>query len=274
MGSFITRQHIMNTSGSKQILQHERLHTHEQSERPTERVERKVVHAEEPVQPQARAIQQEISEHSAPTMGKDDFLLQQIDEFRNKAKQLQELVNKKENKVQQLQTIVSEKENRAEKLQSILTRRQSEADSILKDFETKVQVLIDNVQACITTMNREVKEQVHISGQRTGEQIEEQVKKEIESLKAQLEQQMEKQMPEIEKISVRIDAQMAETEQLLLQAKQESQMANQQVKEHVEASIQQIQEQSGKAAERMQEQAKQVLQQTQEQSAQTFHKIQ
>ena len=260
MGSFITRQHIMNTSGSKQILQHERLHTHEQSERPTERVERKVVHAEEPVQPQARAIQQEISEHSAPTMGKDDFLLQQIDEFRNKAKQLQELVNKKE--------------NRAEKLQSILTRRQSEADSILKDFETKVQVLIDNVQACITTMNREVKEQVHISGQRTGEQIEEQVKKEIESLKAQLEQQMEKQMPEIEKISVRIDAQMAETEQLLLQAKQESQMANQQVKEHVEASIQQIQEQSGKAAERMQEQAKQVLQQTQEQSAQTFHKIQ
>lgn len=281
----------MNTSGSKQTLQHDRLRTHEQGERSIERVEKKAMRSDEIIQPQAapqtNVLQQEMNVRQTPseTIGKDDFLLQQIDEFRNKAKQLQELVNKKENKVQQLQTIVSEKENRAEKLQSILTKRQSEADNILKDFETKVQVLIDNVQACITTMNREVKEQIKVSGQHTGEQMEEKLTNEIDKLKTQLEEQMGAQMPEIEKLSARIDAQMAETEQLLLQAKQDGQMANQQLREAVESSVQQLQEQSRQIAESMQEQSRQAaeqmqgqsqqaIQQMREQSAQTFQKMQ
>ena len=40
---------------------------------------------------------------------KEDFLLSQIDEFREKAKQLQDLLAAKENKVQELQWIVNER---------------------------------------------------------------------------------------------------------------------------------------------------------------------
>ncbi len=45
-------------------------------------------------------------------MEKEDFLLSQIDEFREKAKQLQDLLAAKENTVQELQSIVNEREAR------------------------------------------------------------------------------------------------------------------------------------------------------------------
>ena len=69
---------------------------------------------------------------------KEDFLLSQIDEFREKAKQLQELLTSKENKVQELQTIVSEREDKAQELQNILAERQEEADKIVTEFTKKV----------------------------------------------------------------------------------------------------------------------------------------
>ena len=58
---------------------------------------------------------------------KEDFLLSQIDEFREKAKQLQDLLAAKENKVQELQSIVNEREGKAEEWQHILVERQEEA---------------------------------------------------------------------------------------------------------------------------------------------------
>ena len=42
----------------------------------------------------------------------DDFLLKQIDEFRDKAQQLQDLINTKETKVRELQLLVDERESR------------------------------------------------------------------------------------------------------------------------------------------------------------------
>ena len=64
-------------------------------------------------------------------MEKEDFLLSQIDEFREKAKQLQDLLAAKENKVQELQSIVNEREGKAEEWQHILVERQEEADKIV-----------------------------------------------------------------------------------------------------------------------------------------------
>ena len=53
-------------------------------------------------------------------MDKDDFLLTQIDEFREKAKRPQEMLNTKESKAEELSTIVEEREAKAEELQQIL----------------------------------------------------------------------------------------------------------------------------------------------------------
>ena len=78
---------------------------------------------------------------------KEDFLLSQIDEFREKAKQLQDLLAAKENKVQELQSIVNEREGKAEEWQHILVERQEEADKIVTEFTKKVDDLAD--QMCI-----------------------------------------------------------------------------------------------------------------------------
>ena len=61
-------------------------------------------------------------------MDKDDFLLAQIDEFREKAKQLQEMLITKESKAKELQTIVQEREVKADELQQILDERQEKVD--------------------------------------------------------------------------------------------------------------------------------------------------
>lgn len=76
----------------------------------------------------------------------DDFLLKQIDEFREKAKQLQELINTKETKVRELQLLVDERESKANKLKMELAERQKEADSLVGNVEQQVDKLIKNIE--------------------------------------------------------------------------------------------------------------------------------
>ena len=72
-------------------------------------------------------------------MEKEDFLLSQIDEFREKAKQLQALVSSKESKVRELQSLVDEREGRAAKLQNILNQTvQEQIDGMISNVETKI----------------------------------------------------------------------------------------------------------------------------------------
>ena len=90
---------------------------------------------------------------------KEDFLLTQIDEFREKAKQLQSLLASKESKVQELQSLVNERQDKAQELEQILTARQEEADKIVIDFNQKV----DELAAKVTKKMGEI--EVTISNQ-------------------------------------------------------------------------------------------------------------
>ena len=76
---------------------------------------------------------------------KEDLLLSQIDEFREKAKQLQMLLASKESKVQELQSLVNERQDKAQELEQILTERQEEATRIETDFHIKVDQLVRRV---------------------------------------------------------------------------------------------------------------------------------
>lgn len=91
---------------------------------------------------------------------KEDFLLSQIDEFREKAKQLQTLLASKENKVQELQSIVNEREDKAQELQTILTERQEEADKIVVEFTKKVDDLANKVTTKMTEIECSISGQV------------------------------------------------------------------------------------------------------------------
>ena len=98
-------------------------------------------------------------EKRVPTqMEKEDFLLSQIDEFREKAKQLQALVSSKESKVRELQSLVDEREGRAAKLQNILNERKQEADKLNQTVQEQIDGLISNVETKITELGGELTE--------------------------------------------------------------------------------------------------------------------
>ena len=70
----------------------------------------------------------------------EDLLINQIDEFREKAKQLQVLLEAKESKAAELQSLVDERAGKAQELE-----RQEEADKIVTEFGRKVDALADKV---------------------------------------------------------------------------------------------------------------------------------
>lgn len=99
-------------------------------------------------------------ERTRTKVEKEDFLLSQIDEFREKAKQLQDLLASKESKAQELQTLVNEREDKAQELAQILTERQEEADLIMKDFNKKVDELSEKVTNKMTDIEASIASQV------------------------------------------------------------------------------------------------------------------
>lgn len=75
----------------------------------------------------------------------DDLLLSKIDEFREKAKLLQELLIHKECKARELQEIVEEREIKAEELQQILTERQEAAEGVTAEVVKKLDGIMDRM---------------------------------------------------------------------------------------------------------------------------------
>lgn len=78
-------------------------------------------------------IQPEVQERKVNVVSREDFLLSQIDEFRERAKQLQSLLDSRETEAQELQTLVDERQEKADALGQILEERQKkQMDSLRK----------------------------------------------------------------------------------------------------------------------------------------------
>lgn len=72
------------------------------------------------------------------TQTQSDFLLMQIDEFREKAAQLQRLFNIKESKVAELSNIVAEREVEAEHLQNVVKERKEAAENVVNGVRSQL----------------------------------------------------------------------------------------------------------------------------------------
>ena len=84
---------------------------------------------------------------------REDFLLSQIDEFREKAKQLQNLISSKEDKVQELQEIVEEKEGQAKELSDIIEERQDAAERVVSGVGEQIDDMVNKVDAKLKELN-------------------------------------------------------------------------------------------------------------------------
>ena len=110
-------------------------------------------------------IQPEVQERKVNVVSREDFLLSQIDEFRERAKQLQSLLDSRETEAQELQTLVDERQEKADALGQILEERQKKADGFTAEVEKQIDRLIGKVFAQIeeqlTTAKTEISEKVH-----------------------------------------------------------------------------------------------------------------
>lgn len=111
---------------------------------------------------------------------RDDFLLSQIDEFREKAKQLQEILATKETKAQELETIVQERELKAEELQQILDERQQRADGISAEVTKQIDVLIDKVNAKMQEIEQNINSDIENMEKSISDNLEESQKETAE----------------------------------------------------------------------------------------------
>lgn len=100
------------------------------------------------------------AEPESSQMDKDDILLAQIDEFREKAKQLQEMLVTKESKAQELQSIVQEREVKADQLKQILDERQEKVDGIEAEVARQIDKLIVQVNAKMAEIERSMDNEI------------------------------------------------------------------------------------------------------------------
>ena len=125
-------------------------------------------------------------ERTNKEVGKEDYLLTQIDEFREKAQQLQDLLLSKESKVMELQTIVDEREGKAKELEDILNERQRKADGITAEVAKQIDDLIDKVTAKMDEIGVSIGKNVAEGQKISAEQMEE-LKETFATVNAQLE---------------------------------------------------------------------------------------
>lgn len=117
---------------------------------------------------------------------REDYLLTQIDEFREKAQQLQSLLLSKESKVMELQNIVDEREGKAKELEDILNERQKRADGITMEVSKQIDALIEKVTSKMDEIGVSIGENV-VEGQKISAEKMEELKETLASVNAQLE---------------------------------------------------------------------------------------
>ncbi len=143
-------------------------------------------------------------------MEKEDFLLSQIDEFREKAKQLQSLLATKENKVQQLQEIVEEREGKAKELSNMLDESKDAADKVVAGVKTQIDGMIAQVDAKMKELNETFAERLAENAVNSTEQNEE-IKKTLGSQYEEVKQLIDSQNEEIGNIVGKENEKISET---------------------------------------------------------------
>ena len=130
------------------------------------------------------------NERKLNEVAKEDFLLNQIDEFRVKAEQLQELLLSKEKSAQELQAIVNQRESKANDLQNILEERQKKADEITLEVEKQIDALIDKVSAKMDEIETSLSSNLE-EGKKVNEEQSKKVYESLEQVQAKLQEMKE-----------------------------------------------------------------------------------
>lgn len=145
--------------------------------------------AQEPAQPEQVQTepehQEQVQERNKEIVSREDFLLNQIDEFRERARQLQSLLDSRESEAQELQTLVDERQEKADELGKILEERQQKADGFTAELEKQIDSLIGKVAVKMEEIETSMK-----ADAADGKRLNEEKAQEIKDSLAQIEEQL------------------------------------------------------------------------------------
>lgn len=116
----------------------------------------------------------------------DDLLISRIDEFRDKAMQLQQMLTSRQSKVKELQLIVEEREDKAQELQQIVNERQRKADGITAEVTEKLDTLISRVTQKLDVVEQSLRDDL-VSGNQVNSEHTQKLTSAIENVTKQIE---------------------------------------------------------------------------------------
>ncbi len=91
---------------------------------------------------------------------KEDFLLKQIDEFREKARQLQQMMATRQSAAEKLENDLGEKEAQASELDDLIELRQNEADKIMGSVSERINAMSEDVRQEMSGLSDAVSREV------------------------------------------------------------------------------------------------------------------
>ncbi len=104
------------------------------------------------------------SKERKPTaLDRDDILIKQIDEFKVKARQLQEMLQTREGRVHELQSVVHTKEERVQELEKELSRKKNEANYVSEELNRNIQMVIEKMDLFMQSMGERLSTEVQES---------------------------------------------------------------------------------------------------------------
>ena len=104
------------------------------------------------------------SKERKPTaLDRDDILIKQIDEFKVKARQLQEMLQTREGRVHELQSVVHTKEERVQELEQELARKKNEANYVSEELDRNIQMVIEKMDLFMQSMGERLSTDVQES---------------------------------------------------------------------------------------------------------------
>ncbi len=119
------------------------------------------------------------------TESREKFLLDQINEFREHAQQLQNLLNSKDAQTQELEHKVDHGQKKIDVLENILKERESKTDQLTLEVERQIDGMIEKVSLKMDAIEKSMKEESKV-GQLLDAQRTEELKEALGQMKEQL----------------------------------------------------------------------------------------
>lgn len=146
-------------------------------------------------------------------MEKEDFLLQQIDEFREKAKQLQQLMQSRETRAKELQGVVDEREAQASELDSLINVRRDEADKIMDNVTERIDAMSAGVRNEMSGLSNTVSREVSGLSQNLAHELNQSTEKTRQVVEAATQNMIDQNTRSLEGLKEQLD-QLSHLEQI------------------------------------------------------------